>query len=309
MRTGRSRARPSRSAALPWLSARDRWPSESSIRSDAPTGTLPKVRSQTVVSVTAGRPPWAGNSSATRRPGDSGPIARLEVGGRAGERHVAEDQDVDDLALEHAVPDRRPGSSSRTSEPGSSAGPTASIGVPIARCAAIGAKTSRPWKRARDDGQHQVAVLEGAGRHDPAQPLRRRHEQPVVRPDQDVAAADPERDAATLRPDAGIDDRHVDADRHVREGERERARALPDRVARHLVADVDDQRIRRDPVHHATADGRSGRPEVRGEGDDGTRHGTPHAGRMRTGRSVTIPSRAAALPWLSAIASWPNEFS
>ena len=48
IRAGRSSVRPRRRAASPWLSASERWPSESAISSDDPTGTRPNVRSQTV---------------------------------------------------------------------------------------------------------------------------------------------------------------------------------------------------------------------------------------------------------------------
>ena len=64
--------------------------------------------------------------------------------------------------------------------------------------------------------------------------------------------------------------------------------AVTDRVARDLVADVDDVRVRADPEHHPAADGRRRRPEVGGEGDDGSCHapdGTQAPPAARTCRS------------------------
>ena len=49
--------------------------------------------------------------------------------------------------------------------------------------------------------------------------------------------------------------RHVDADGHPGQRDREQVRAIGDRILADGVADVDDLRVARDRQHDATADG------------------------------------------------------
>ena len=69
-----------------------------------------------------------------------------------------------------------------------------------------------------DASKAVVRVLEDPGLDGAAEDVGRRHEHAVVRPDEDIAAGSPDRDRVALGPDAGIDDDHVDADRHPRHG-------------------------------------------------------------------------------------------
>ena len=123
-----------------------------------------------------------------------------------------------------------------------------------------------------DDREHEVAVLDRPSLGDPAEGVRGRHQQAVVGADEDVAAIDLERDRQPLGADAGVDDRHVRADGHVRQCEHERARPIADRVPRHLMVDVDDVRIGADREHHASADRRSRGAEIGQERDDRSIH-------------------------------------
>ena len=68
---------------------------------------------------------WAGNSSSSGRPERQRADGRLQVGGRAGEGEVAEDQDVDDDRAEDAVADgRRDDRESDAAESTGTVGPT-----------------------------------------------------------------------------------------------------------------------------------------------------------------------------------------
>src|SRR6185295_2020142 len=80
--TGRSTASPSRLAASPWLSERERRPSESAIKTDDPIGTLPKVSPQTVSSTSSSPAPVAAPSTRANvrrigRPVGRGPMALM----------------------------------------------------------------------------------------------------------------------------------------------------------------------------------------------------------------------------------------
>ncbi len=83
------------------------------------------------------------------------------------------------------------------------------------------------------------------GGDDPTQPLGGRHEQPVVGADEHVTALGHDGHRPAGGADTGVHDRHVDADRHERQGAPQHEGAVADGVLRDLVADVDD-RWRRD---------------------------------------------------------------
>ncbi len=120
-----------------------------------------------------------------------------------------------------------------------------------------------------DHRQHEIRILERPRLDDPAQRPGCIDQQSVIRADEDVTPGDLQADRQSLGPDTRIDDCDVDPDGHVLQGEHQGARAVPDRVARHLVVDVDDVRVRADGEHHPAADGGRGRPEVGEERDDG----------------------------------------
>ena len=142
------------------------------------------------------------------------------------------------------------GTSRRTSEAGSSGGPELRGSTPAARCAAAGANTSRPWN-VRETGSRRYAGFSSS--HAPAMPPSRSaagHEQPVVRPDVEPAVRAAQRQRLPLGADAGIDDRQVHALRHVRKRAGEDERSLEHLLRLDAVGDVDDVRVRRDPLHH-----------------------------------------------------------
>ena len=86
---------PSRRATSPWLSASARCPNESSISSEAPTAT--RRRSAPDRPLLDGRGAVVDRELDDQRPaGGERPDPRLEVGRHAGQRDVAEDQDMDD---------------------------------------------------------------------------------------------------------------------------------------------------------------------------------------------------------------------
>ena len=190
------------------------------------------------------------------------------------------------VRLEDALADRRlhRGQAHERRRSARSDRPTAKS-TPEARCAAIGEKMSRPWKLEVIVGSMRSRFSSDARLGDAAERLGGGDEQAVVRPDQDVAAGDPQGHRQTLRADTRVDDRDMGAYRHVRQGEDEGPRALTDGVARDLVADVDDVGVGADAEHHAATDRRSGRPEVGEEGDDRAHR-----------RMVSGPGRTEAAP-------------
>ena len=99
-------------------------------------------------------------------------------------------------------------------------------------------------ERRRRDRQPEVAVLERRAPRDPAEPLRRRDQQPVVRPDKTSPRPVEDGDRPPVRAHAGIDDRDVEPDREVRQRAPQEERAVADRELPDLVADVDDPGVR-----------------------------------------------------------------
>ena len=78
-------------------------------------------------------------------------------------------------------------------------------------------------------------------------------QQPVVRPDQHVAAPCAHGDGPALGADPRIHHAHVDANRHIGQHVDPGERAPPDVKRRDLVRDVHQPRIRCAPHDHATA--------------------------------------------------------
>ena len=113
---------------------------------------------------------------------------------------------------------------SRASRRSGSSGPTVSYGTPAARCAATGAKMSRPWKLDVMTGSIRSRFSMARASTMPPSASAAGDEQPVVRADEDVAAGDLEGDRQPLRADARVDDRDVGADRHVRQARRPASR-------------------------------------------------------------------------------------
>jgi hypothetical protein len=108
---------------------------------------------------------------------------------------------------------------------------------------------------------------------DAAEPLGRRHEQAVVRPDEEPAVAASQRQRTARATDPWIDHRKVNAAGHVRRRVREHERALEDMLRRDPVRDVDDLDLGRDRLDHAVAgtDEVVLEPEVAQKGDEHAR--------------------------------------
>src|SRR5437016_4474768 len=113
------------------------------------------------------------------------------------------------------------GQCSRTRSSGSMAGPTRSNDTPLARWAAAGAKTSRPWKLVLTTGIRYAGSVSSR---------------------------------AARRADSRVDDRDVEPDRQVRQRAPEEQCAVADRVLPDLVADVDDPGFGCDADDHAGTD-------------------------------------------------------
>ena len=100
---------------------------------------------------------------------------------------------------------------------------------------------------------------------DSAETLGCGQQEPVVGADVQPPLCVAQRKRAPAAADAGIDDREMDADRHVRKRVREHERRLQDVTRADPVRDVDDLRVRRDPLQHAVA----GADEVVGQAEVG----------------------------------------
>ena len=86
-----------------------------------------------------------------------------------------------------------------------------------------------------------------------ARATRRRQQEAVVRADVHAAVGVSERERPPRPADTGVDDREVDADGHEADRVRQDERALEHRRRRDPVRDVDDLRLRRDPLDNAVA--------------------------------------------------------
>ncbi len=129
------------------------------------------------------------------------------------------------------------------------------------------------------DRQPQVAIRELTRILDPAERLGRREQQPIVRPDEDVATPGPHADRPPLGADSGVDNAHVDADREVGEGEAEQECPVADRVLADGVGDIDDLRVAADGQHdRAAGGGGTIEAEVGEEAHDRARRARLHGG-------------------------------
>jgi hypothetical protein len=118
---------------------------------------------------------------------------RLEIRRCPCEGDVAEDQDLHDRRVEHALADRRAdlGQPHEILDPNGRADRVERH--PIGDVRRHGREDVAAMEARGDDRQHQLAVLEGTGFLDAVERLGRGDEQAVVRADQDVAAPDPQR--------------------------------------------------------------------------------------------------------------------
>ncbi len=143
----------------------------------------------------------------------------------------------------------------RTISSASSGSPALAMSAPAASAAAIGAKTSRPWKVAADDSRRC-----GRARHvdrfdDAAEALGGEGQQAVVRADEDaVLVGAAQRDRAPLGPDLGVDHGQVDAGRAVRQRAPQDDRAGADVVPGDAVGHVDHADLGRRDGDHPVAD-------------------------------------------------------
>ena len=146
-------------------------------------------------------------------------------------------------------------------------------------------------KRARDVLERVRRVRELVRGLDP-RPLGRRQQEAVVRPDVEPPLLVTQRERPPGGADSGVDHREMHADGEVRERVREHERALQHLLRRDAMRDVDDLRLRRDPLDHAVAraDEVVLKPEVAQEGDE-------HA------REVT----AATRPATSCVSASPDD--
>ncbi len=134
---------------------------------------------------------------------------------------------------------------------------------------------------------------------DAPEPLGRRHEQAVVRADEDIAAGDLDGDAESLGADARIDDRDVRADRQPGQAVPERQRAGADVEGGYVGGQVDDRGLRRDGQDDAAADGSRNGSEVGGHADEGHLD-VPQARLSERLRPSCRPRTWAPEAWLAA---------
>ena len=297
MRTGRSRASPSRLAASPWLSASARWPSESAVQQGCPERDVAE-------GPRPDRPLLDGRRAVVGREledhgaaGGQRSDRRLEIGRHAGERDVAEDQDVDDRPT-RATPSRIVGSDRRQAdEPfdrdrrpdGFERHARPRGGRPSGRrCRARGSCS-------RSSVEHQLAVLQRARLDDPAERLAAAISSPLSGPIRMSPRAVRSPTARRLVPTPGSTTATWIPTGMYGRANTSVPRAFADRVARHLVRDVDDVGVRAEPEHHRPADGRRGRSEVGRERDDGA-HPRMVPGRGRAARRAEAAPGGGSAP-------------
>ena len=105
---------------------------------------------------------------------------------------------------------------------------------------------------------------------------RRRQQQPVVRPDEEVAAGGPQGDGPARGADTRVDDRQVHADRQVPDGPGQQEGAVADGELGDLVVQVEESRVRGDPPHDPATGGRCRlAPEIGQERDERPGHLRP----------------------------------
>ena len=107
-------------------------------------------------------------------------------------------------------------------------------------------------ERARD-GLERVGGVGELVRVGDARAVRGGQEQAVVRADEDAAVGVAQGERPPVAAHARVDDGEMDADRHVRQRVGEDERTLQHRLGRDPVGDVDDLRVRGDPLDDAVA--------------------------------------------------------
>ena len=227
MMSGASSASPSRSAAIPGCRRSRGRPSR---RRHTAAARRPARRRRSPATASRSRAAARAADAANRSPAvrASRPRRAARSAGWPGERQLPKHRRTGRSVSSAAV--ARPGLGKRERHEVRRIDRRADVldtARPIARCAATGAKMSRPWNVATPIVR-QPSARGSRGRcdrDDAAEPLRRRHEQAVVGADQDVAARGRIAIGQALGADAGVDDRQVHADRHVRQRRPERAGA------------------------------------------------------------------------------------
>ena len=122
----------------------------------------------------------------------------------------------------------------------------------------------------RDRLKRIVGVGELVRLGDTAEGVRGRQQEAVVRTDVEPTLPVAQGERAPPAADPRVDDREMDARRHVGEGVREDERSLQDVPRPDAMCDVDHPRVRSDRRYHAVtrADEVVLQPEVGQEGDD-----------------------------------------
>ncbi len=113
-------------------------------------------------------------------------------------------------------------------------------------------------ERRADHGEPVVGGLQDVRGDDPAQTVRGRQEDAVVRPHQHVAPRDANADRQARGPHARVDDSDVNSDGQVRQRGPQEQRPVEHCVLRHFVADIEQPDVGSDAEDHAPADRRQG---------------------------------------------------
>ena len=113
------------------------------------------------------------------------------------------------------TPPSGPGSSTTEAPRPRATGRARSSGTPVARCAAAGANTSRPWNVCDTGCRTTASDVISTAASSAAERLPRERQHPVVRPDQERAGRRAHGDRTTPGADARVDDRHVDRRRRA----------------------------------------------------------------------------------------------
>ena len=112
---------------------------------------------------------------------------------------------------------------------------------------------SRPWKVARDGLERVLAVRDLVRRVDPAEPLGRRDEQPVVGPDVETPVRAAQRERAAIAPTPGSTTARCTPSGMYGSVFASTSAPWRTRLRRDPVRDVDDLDLGRDPLDHAVA--------------------------------------------------------
>ena len=139
---------------------------------------------------------------------------------------------------------RASGKASGTRSAVSIAGPTSSIGVPPARCAATGAKMSRPWKVCETASRQSARFSRACAATMPPSRSAAGTSRPLSGPTKRSPRPDRSAIGAPIGADAGVDDGQVHADREVGDRRPEQEGRIPDAECATGVAQVVDPGVR-----------------------------------------------------------------